>query len=171
MTKIEELSNYDEIVKSVAAAMFNHDAECCRVNEDLWIRVKEDGTGEVLEGNYYFNDDDNEYIFVHTLDGNEDDQVEEYIKFMDNPVVELAYLLDMSEDDLLAKAAEFEGIEDLEDADYHTVVEYIRETPELFEKVKAAYIDWLKDAVDYEEKATLYLDQVDEYIEYENGVR
>ena len=44
MTKIENLSNYDEIVKSVATAMFNHDAECCRVNEDLWIRVNEDGT-------------------------------------------------------------------------------------------------------------------------------
>lgn len=170
MTKVENLSNYDEIVKSVATAMFNHDAECCRVKEDLWIRVKEDGTGEVLEGNYYFPSDDNEYIFVHTLDGTEDDQVEEYVKYSDSPVADLADILGMDYDELMAKATEAAGI-DPDDADYHTAVDYVRETPELFDKVKAAYIDWLEDAVDYEEKATLYLDQVDEYIEYENGVR
>lgn len=167
MTKIESLSNYDEIVKSVATAMFNHDAECCRVNEDLWIRVNEDGTGKVLEGNYHHCDG---YIFVKTLFGTEDDQVEEYVKYSDSPVADLADILGMDYDELMAKATEAAGI-DPDDADYHTAVDYVRETPELFDKVKAAYIDWLEGAVDYEEKATLCLDQVDEDMEYENWDR
>lgn len=171
MKKVENLNNYDEIVKSVATAMFNHDAECCRVNEDLWIRVKEDGTGEVvLEGNYNFHSDDTEYIFVKTLFGTEDDQVEEYVKYSDSPVADLADILGMDYDELMAKATEAAGI-DPDDADYHTAVDYVRETPELFDKVKAAYIDWLEGAVDYEEKATLCLDQVDEDMEYENWDR
>lgn len=169
MTKIENLSNYDEIVKSVAAAMFNHDAHCRRCDEELWIYVKEDGTGEMHYDNHFRYGCDG-WIYVTTLHASEDDQVEEYVKYSDSPVADLADILGMDYDELMTKAVEAAGI-DPDDADYHTAVDYVRETPELFEKVRAAYIDWLKDAVDYEEKATLCLDQVDEDMEYENGDR
>lgn len=160
--KIKNLSNYDEIVKGVATAMFNHDAECCRSEEDLWIHVKEDGTGEVLEGDYSHRD--GEFIFVKTLHGAEDDQVEEYVKYSDSPVADLADILGMEYDELMTKAVEAAGI-DPDDADDHTVVEYVQENPELASQIKVAYIDWLNSAVDYNLNALECLECADR----ENG--
>lgn len=172
MKKIIDLANCDALITDIANALFEHDKECTRYDESIWVYVNEDdNTGKVIVSSRYDNHISDNYIFVTDMNGTSEDALDQYMAASDSPIADLAYLFDMEYDDLRKKASEEENV-DLEDVDYHVVAEYIRNTPELLEKVEEEFRDWLQDVSEYRETAERLIDEqekeADRYNEMES---
>lgn len=152
MKKIIDLANSDALVNDIANALFEHDKECTRYDESIWVYVNDDNTGKVIVSSAYDNHISDDYILVTRMNGTSEDALDQYMAASDSPIADLAYLFGLEYEDLRKKASEEENV-DLEDVDYHVVAEYIRNTPELLEKVEEEFRDWLQDVSEYRETA------------------
>ena len=164
MKSIDEIRNYDELVDELAKVIFEHDSECTRVDEAVWIDLDENGIAIVVVtsadtwklGNAEF---------LCLLNGTHDDALDQLIEFSDSPIYELAYILDMEESELILYASECTET-DVEDTGIDEIKDYIRSTPELMTLIEDAFYDYLNDSIDYQELAKLRLDQLEKTLQY-----
>ena len=164
MKSIDEIKNYDELVDEIAKVMFNHDSECIRFDEVIWIDLNDDGIASV-----FVSRADNwkrgSAEFLCLLNGTHDDALDQLIEFSDSPISELAFILDMEESELILYASECTET-DVEDTGIDEIKDYIRSTPELMTLIEDAFYDYLNDSVDYQELAKLRLDQLEKTLQY-----
>lgn len=164
MKSIDEIKNYDELVDELAKVIFEHDSECTRVDEAVWIDLDENGIASVVVTSADTWKLGNAEFFC-LLIGTHDDALDQLIEFSDSPISELAFILDMEESELILYASECTET-DVEDTGIDEIKDYIRSTPELMTLIEDAFYDWLNDSVDYQELAKLRLYQLDKTLQY-----
>ena len=164
MKSIDEIKNYDELVDEIAKVMFEHDKNCTRIDEVIWIEVSDTGIASVVVTRAdVWKLGDAEFLCL--LNGTHDDALDQLIEFSDSPISELAYILDMEESELILYASECTET-DVEDTGIDEIKDYIRSTPELMTLIEDAFYDYLNDSIDYQELAKLRLDQLEKTLQY-----
>ena len=164
MKSIEEIKNYDELVGELAKVIFEHDSECTRFDEAVWIELNDEGIASVVvtrADTWKLGDCE----FLCLLIGTHDDALDQLIEFSGSPISELAFILNMEESELILYASECTET-DVEDTGIDEIKDYIRSTPELMTLIEDAFYDWLNDSVDYQEQARLRLDQLEKTLQY-----
>lgn len=164
MKSIDEIKNYDELVSELARVMFEHDRDCIRFDEAIWIEVSDTGIASVVVTRAdVWKLGDAEFLCL--MKGTYDDALEQLIEFSDSPISELAYILDMSESDLILNASECTET-DVEDTGIEEITDYIRSVPELMTLIDDAYVEWLEDSRVYEDLAEVYLKDLERSLQY-----
>ena len=163
MKSIDEIKNYDELVDEVAETMLEHDKECTRVDEAMWIDLNEKGIASVvLTSADTWKLGDAEFLGI--MKGTHDDALSQLISVADLSVADFADVFDMTYGDLILYAAEYTET-DVEDTDIYQVEDYIRSVPELMGKVEEVFVDWLED-LDYKTIAEEYLNNLERTLQY-----
>ena len=163
MKSIDEIMNYDELVDEVAETMLEHDKECIRVDEAMWIDLNEKGIASVVvtsADTWKLGDAE----FLGIMKGTYEDELSQLISIAGMSIADFADAFDMSESDLILYASEYTGT-DVEDTDIDQVEDYIRSVPELMGKVEEVFIDWLED-LDYKTIAEEYLRNLERTLQY-----
>ena len=163
MKSIDEIKNYDELVDEIAEVMYQHDKECTRVDEAMWIDLNEKGIASVVvtsADTWKLGSAE----FLGIMKGTYEDELSQLISIAGMSIADFADAFDMSESDLILYASEYNGT-DIEDTDIDQVEEYIRSVPELMRKVEEAFLDWLEIS-DYETIAEEYLKNLDRAFQY-----
>lgn len=162
---MRELKNREEVVKTLAKMLREFDIEMNPFDTDVYLYYNDEEKTAELDtfvnagGNSWLNDD-HETIY---RDNCHFDSMYE-VGFQS--ISDLAEAVELSEKELIAKAADFIGFEgDLDEIDYWYVVRFIKSDCNLVDKVKAAFAEWIDDqGEDYESKAD---DIIREWEEYE----
>ena len=163
MKSIDEIKNYDELIDEVAETMFQHDKECTRVDEAIWIGLNEKGIASVVvtsADTWKLGDAE----FLGIMKGTYDDALSQLITVAGLSVADFADVFNMNYSDLILYAAEYTET-DVEDTDIYQVEDYIRSVPELMGKVEEVFIDWLED-LNYKTIAEEYLNNLERTLQY-----
>lgn len=163
MKSIDEIKNYDELVDEIAETMYQHDKECTRVDEAIWIDLNEKGIASVVvtsADTWKLGSAE----FLGIMKGTYEDELSQLISIAGMSIADFADAFDMAESDLILYASEYNGT-DIEDTDIDQVEDYIRSVPELMGKVEEAFLDWLEIS-DYETIAEEYLNNLERTLQY-----
>ena len=163
MKSIDEIKNYDELIDEVAETMLEHDKECIRVDEAIWIDLNDKGIASVVvtsADTWKLGSAE----FLGIMKGTHDDALSQLITVADLSVADFADVFDMNYSDLILYAAEYTET-DVEDTDIYQVEDYIRSVPELMGKVEEAFLDWLEIS-EYETIAEEYLKNLERTLQY-----
>lgn len=139
---IYDLANFDEIRDEFIEMLISFAKEARQYQTDVYLYVDEaTNTGELYEftnvgGNSWLDDD--HYVLYR------DKQHNENVFDWYNDIDELAYVIGISEEQLIAETADFVEL-DIDDVDYNDVIYYIRHKDEYLDAVNAAYCDAVED--------------------------
>mgnify|MGYP007053686893 CR=1 FL=1 len=163
MKSIDEIKNYDELIDEVAETMLEHDKECIRVDEAIWIDLNEKGIASVVvtsADTWKLGSAE----FLGIMKGTYEDELSQLISIAGLSIADFADVFDMTYSELILNAAEYTET-DVEDIDIYQVEDYIRSVPELMGKVEEVFIDWLED-LDYKTIAEEYLNNLERTLQY-----
>lgn len=163
MKSIDEIKNYDELTEEVANALFEHDRECIRVDEAIWIDLNEKGIASVVVTSAdTWKLGSAEFLCI--MRGTHEDELSQLITIAGLSIADFAEVFDMTYSELIMNAAEYTGT-DIEDTDIYQVEDYIRSVPELMGKVENVFVEWLEDS-DYETIAEEHLNYLERTLQY-----
>ena len=163
------INNYDEVVDELSEIMRDFDKERNNYQTDVYIYFDDSMNGTLdtftnVGGNSWLDDD--HYVLYSDKPHYDDDNFSAFQTIQD-----LAYALDMSEDELIEQAYMASDLAedgyDLSDVDYSDVREYIKHNDELSDRLTDAYCGLIDDEFygDYIQAAQQV---VDEFIERQN---
>lgn len=158
---MKELKNRQAIVEEIIRMMMEHDMDHTRYQEDIYLYLYDDGTGEVttfanVGGNSWLNDD---HITVYQMP-------ELYTDWTDfvPEIGDIANVLEWDVNTLKERAAAWRcesGWQyDADDMDYQDIRDFLNAHPSLLDQIKDAEETYIKTELysEYMDKAEMLLD-------------
>lgn len=157
-----ELKNRQTVVEEIIRMLMEHDIDHTSYQEDIYLYIHEDGTGEVttftnVGGNSWLDDD---HITVYCMK----EDLSDWTDFVPN-IGDIAEVLGWSVNTLKERAAAWRcetGWQyDADDMDYQDIKDFLNEHTMLLDDIMDAEEEYIKHELysDYMEKAEMLLDE------------